>query len=315
MPTSTPTPAPTATATPIPGERQEARVVRVVDGDTIVVELGGQWHRVRYIGIDTPETHHPTEGADYLGYEATDANLALVGEGTTVVLQRDISETDQYDRLLRYVFVGDTLVNAEIVRQGLARMRFYEPDVLYKAEIEAALAEARQAKRGLHGPRPTPPAETPLLRRGKAWMTDPAGEAIRLRDDAARGEPAMVLPAGIEIRVVDAFWAPETAQWWYWVGVNEFNGWTTGDSLTKEEPAQVVPGPEERWKAYDWVEVRGPVTLYVKPGQAGPSAGRLSAGASVQVKGLSWDGVAGTWWYFVEAGTTEGWVRPDGLSK
>ena len=114
-PTATVEPTPTAvpTATPIPGERQEATVVRVVDGDTIVVEMEGTLYRVRYIGLDTPETHHPSEGATFLGYEAGDANLALVGEGTTIVMQRDISETDIYDRLLRYIWVGDTLVNAE----------------------------------------------------------------------------------------------------------------------------------------------------------------------------------------------------------
>jgi micrococcal nuclease len=317
-PTATPTQVPAATATPVPGERQQAQVVRVVDGDTIVVFLPGgaaddQWYRVRYIGIDTPETHHPSEGASYLGYEATDANWALVGEGSTVVLQRDISETDQYGRLLRYVFVGETLVNAEIVRQGLARVRFYEPDVLYKAEIEAALAEAREAKRGLHGPRPTRPAETPLLRQGAAWIHAAGGGAVRLREDAARGEPVMALPAGIEVRVVDAFWVPERQEWWYWVGVNEFNGWTTGEFVTKEEPAQIAPGPPERWKAYDWLETTGQVIAYVKPSADSQVAAELDAGAPVQVKGLSWDESAGGWWYRIEGKASEGWVQSSSL--
>ena len=69
----TPTAIPPATlpptATPIPGEKQQALVLRVVDGDTIVVELDGERHSVRYIGIDTPETHHPTDGADHLGLD------------------------------------------------------------------------------------------------------------------------------------------------------------------------------------------------------------------------------------------------------
>jgi hypothetical protein len=161
----------------------------------------------------------------------------------------------------------------------------------------------------------------PLLRRGKAWMSLPSaesassGEAVDLWNDAARGEPVMALPAGIEVRVVDAFWVPERQEWWYWVGVNEFNGWTTGEFLTKEEPARVAPGPSERWQAYDWLETAGSVAVHVGPNGASLVVSELDAGVSVQVKGLSWDPAATAWWYFIEAGRTEGWVQPDGLSK
>ena len=317
IPTVTPTPTATVipTATPIPGERQEARVVRVVDGDTIVVEMEERLYRVRYIGIDTPETHHPSEGANYLGYEAGDANLALVGEGTTIVLQRDISETDIYDRLLRYVWVGDTLVNAELVRMGLARVRFYPPDVLYEDEIMAALEEARAADRGLHGPRPTRPAETPLMRSGNAWLAGEAGGAVPLRYDAARGEPAMSLPVGLKVRVVDAFWVPERQEWWYWVGVNEFNGWTTGETIQREEAARPADGPEQAWKAYDWLETTQDVRLYAAPHLSSPSVGELAAGVAAQAKSLSWDAETGAWWYAIESADGEGWVLPDGFKR
>jgi endonuclease YncB( thermonuclease family) len=286
-----------------------------VDGDTIVVEMDGRLYRVRYIGIDTPETHHPSEGASYLGYEATDANLALVGEEATVVLQRDISETDQYDRLLRYIWVGDTLVNAELVRQGLARVRFYEPDTLYQAEIEAALDEARRADRGLHGPRPTRPAEPPLVRTGKAWTVAPEGESVGLRYDAARGNAELDFPAGLEVRVVDAFWVPEQQAWWYWIGVNGFNGWTTGEYIQREEPAATVPGPEEPWEAYDWLKTAGEVTVYGQPGGIAESVSVWAAGTPVQVKGLSWDASDDQWWYLVESTAGEGWVLPEGLER
>ena len=289
--------------------------MRVVDGDTIVVDMEGQRYRVRYIGIDTPETHHPSDGANYLGYEATDANLDWVGEGTTVVLQRDISETDQYDRLLRYVWVGDTLANAELVRQGLARVRFYEPDVLYQAEIEAALDEARKADIGLHGPRPTRPTEPPLVRTGKAWTVAPKGEAVDLYLGAARGNPERAFPAGLEVRVVDAFWVPEQQEWWYWIGVNGFNGWTTGEHIQRVEPAETVPGPQEPWEAYDWFETVEVVTVHGQPGGIAESVTEWAAGTPVQVKGLSWDEHESEWWYFVESPEGEGWVRPEGLER
>jgi micrococcal nuclease len=96
---------------------------------------------VRYIGDNTPESDQP-------GYdEATNANRALV-EGQTVTLVKDVSETDRYGRLLRYVYVGNTFVNAEMVRQGYAESATYPPDVQF-ADFFAQLAgEARVANLG-----------------------------------------------------------------------------------------------------------------------------------------------------------------------
>ena len=102
----------------------EATVTRVIDGDTIEVNLEGLIYRVRYIGIDTPEIGEPC--AD----EATEANRQLV-EGKTVWLEKDISETDKYGRLLRYVYVDDIFVNEELVRLGLALPSSYPPDMKY----------------------------------------------------------------------------------------------------------------------------------------------------------------------------------------
>jgi micrococcal nuclease len=320
-PAPTPTSQPTATAaltptaTPVPGEVQEARVLHVVDGDTIVVDLDGARHSVRYIGIDTPETHHPSEGADYWGYEATEANKALVREGSTVVLQRDVSETDQYGRLLRYVFVGDTLVNAELVRAGLARVLFYEPDVLYKHEIKAAETEAQTEKRGLYGPLPTPPAETPLLYKGAAWTTAPEGESAPLRYDPARGEPVMAFPSGAQVRVADAFWVPEVQEWWYWIGIKGFNGWTTGEYITREAPPDLAPGPEGRFEAYDWSTVATSATVYAVPDAGSEFVSVLDPGTPVQIVGLSWEASTGSWWYDVESTVAEGWIQPERLSK
>ncbi len=96
---------------PVDGET--ALVVDVIDGDTIDVRLGGDTYRVRYIGVNTPERDEPCY------FEATAANAVLV-EGQTVTLVRDVSETDRYGRLLRYVYAGPVFVNAELVAQGYA---------------------------------------------------------------------------------------------------------------------------------------------------------------------------------------------------
>ena len=119
-----------------------ARVIEVIDGDTIVIEGG---YHLRYIGIDTPEIHPELED---FGLEAWQANRELV-EGEMVRLEKDVSEIDKYGRLLRYVYVDDVFVNAELVRQGLAYAQAYPPDIKYQDYLEKLEQEARQAGRGM----------------------------------------------------------------------------------------------------------------------------------------------------------------------
>jgi micrococcal nuclease len=164
----TPSPAPTATAspslepgaTPAPpepvGPLQEAVVVRIVDGDTIWARFEGRDWRVRYIGIDAPEPRDVVP--EPWATEATAANRALVA-GQTVFLERDVSETDRFGRLLRYVWLpiapdeagADAwlLVNLELVRAGFARAVSFPPDVGYQEYLRAAEQDAREAGRGL----------------------------------------------------------------------------------------------------------------------------------------------------------------------
>lgn len=158
-PALTNTPQPTETASPaIPGGHQ-AQVVNVVDGDTIDVSINGQVQRLRYIGMDTP-----ARGDPYFD-EATAANASLVS-GQTVYLVKDVSETDQYGRLLRYIYLaGGTFVNAELVRQGYAQAATFPPDVRHESLFPELQAEARSAGRGLwSAPQATatspPPAPT-----------------------------------------------------------------------------------------------------------------------------------------------------------
>ena len=137
------------------GPTEEAQVVRVVDGDTIIVEVGGLEERVRYIGMDAPESVRPSFPIEEWGREASAANADLV-EGESVVLERDVSDTDRFGRLLRYVWLHEDtgewlLVNLELVRLGYANAGSFPPDVKYNDEMHTAEREARDADRGLWG--------------------------------------------------------------------------------------------------------------------------------------------------------------------
>ena len=96
----------------------EAIVKRVVDGDTIIVHYQGKEERVRLIGVDTPETVHPSKPVEYFGKEASGFTKKLLPVGTKVRLEFDHDLRDRYGRLLAYVYVGEALVNAEIIKQG-----------------------------------------------------------------------------------------------------------------------------------------------------------------------------------------------------
>ncbi len=122
--------------------RELYRVLRVVDGDTIVVE-GGE--HVRYLGVDAPETHGTPE---CYGREATERNRQLV-EGKRVRLEADRRDRDRYGRLLRWVWVDGTLVNEQLIREGYATVYRDEPAAKYMDRLLAAEAEARGRGAGL----------------------------------------------------------------------------------------------------------------------------------------------------------------------
>jgi micrococcal nuclease len=167
-----PTPALTA---PVGDVSDGVTVTRVIDGDTIEIAGGDPStsaqgspstsaqgrERVRYIGINTPETVDPRKPVQCFGVEASARNKELVG-GKVVRLVRDVSDRDRYGRLLRYVWAGDTFVNLALVREGYAAADTYPPDVAHAEEFRQAEAEARAAGRGLWSgcgaPPPPPPA-------------------------------------------------------------------------------------------------------------------------------------------------------------
>ncbi len=115
------------------------KVTEVIDGDTIKLESG---ETVRYIGIDTPEQ------GELLYDEATNKNKELV-EGKTVRLEKDVSETDIFGRLLRYVYIDGTFVNAKLVELGYAKATPYPPDTKYESVFSQLEGEAKNAGLGI----------------------------------------------------------------------------------------------------------------------------------------------------------------------
>lgn len=131
-----------------PTDGEAITVTRVIDGDTIEVNIEGTLYRVRYIGIDTPELDDERPEFCALAQEATRYNRQLV-EGQEVYLEKDVSETDHYGRLLRYVYIGDVFVNFELVSVGLAWSEAYPPDTKYQAVFDEAESKAMLAKIGI----------------------------------------------------------------------------------------------------------------------------------------------------------------------
>jgi micrococcal nuclease len=125
------------------------RVVRVSDGDTIRVRLAsGREERVRYIGIDAPETAKPGAPAECFADRAAAFNARLVG-GRAVRLVRDVEERDRYGRLLAYVYAGDTFVNSELLRRGYAQPLTVPPNVRNAERFRRLADDARRAGSGL----------------------------------------------------------------------------------------------------------------------------------------------------------------------
>lgn len=127
-------------------------VTEVVDGDTIKLETG---QAVRLIGIDTPETKDPRRPVGCFGKEASAQTKNLL-EDKRVILEKDVSETDKYGRLLRYVYLPldndqRLFVNDYLIREGFAYALTYPPDIKYNEQFREAERQSRDGNRGLWG--------------------------------------------------------------------------------------------------------------------------------------------------------------------
>lgn len=148
----------TPTTTPIPfptGQTVESKVTSVIDGDTIIVEGG---YIVRYIGINAPEVSKDTSGNKTVEQCFSDEsyleNKRLV-EGKIVKLVRDVSDTDKYGRLLRYVYVKDLLVNDYLIINGYAKTMTIKPDVKYYQKFKTSQIQAKSKNVGMWKACPT----------------------------------------------------------------------------------------------------------------------------------------------------------------
>lgn len=135
------------------GDPAVATVTRVVDGDTLAVEVAGRDERIRLLGIDTPESVAQDRPVQCFGKEASLALAGLAPEGTQLRLVLDAEARDRFGRLLAYAYrVDDDLfLNRWLVTEGFANAVVYEPNTAFATEFAAAEAEARAAGRGLWG--------------------------------------------------------------------------------------------------------------------------------------------------------------------
>ena len=128
-----------------------AKVHSVVDGDTIDISIGGKTERVRLIGVNTPETKHPTKGIECFGLEASAYLEQLLPKGTALRVERDVEARDIYGRLLLYVYVADTdlFINLELVARGFAQPMVFEPNTAHKLQFAQAATQAERSNIGL----------------------------------------------------------------------------------------------------------------------------------------------------------------------
>jgi micrococcal nuclease len=161
-------------------------VINVIDGDTIRIILDNHAVTVRLIGVDTPETVDPNSPAMCYGREASAFTTDMIERaGNRVLLEKDVSETDRYGRLLRYVWLehpdGRRMLNYELVSQGYAQVVTYPPDVRYADWFLQAQREAREQGRGLWGacgefgvPVSAPTPTSPSQQQAPAGNCDPS---------------------------------------------------------------------------------------------------------------------------------------------
>ena len=235
-----------AFATPPPYDERKTRVIAVVDGDTISVLISGFYERrVRYIGVDAPEMRR-----DCFASEATAANRQLV-LGKDVALERDVSDTDRFGRLLRYVYLPTgEMVNELLVRGGYAVARHYPPDTKYRARFEAAERQAQQANAGLWGacrPRATQvvPSPTPTLPPPPSPTPTQAAPTLIVVSEFlnVRAGPGIAYPKIGELArsaSVRALARSADGRWWQ-IAYGDGTGWVSADYVVEDQGVLALP--------------------------------------------------------------------------
>ncbi|MEK4439054.1 thermonuclease family protein [Paenibacillus sp. FSL K6-2862] len=129
--------------------RLPATLVEVTDGDTLKVKVNGKEEKVRLLLIDTPETVHPEKEEQPFGKDASNFVKKQVAKGN-ISLELDVSERDKYGRLLAYVWIGDKMLNEQLLEYGLARIAYiYPPNTKYVDQFEEIQKHARKEAKGI----------------------------------------------------------------------------------------------------------------------------------------------------------------------
>ena len=136
-----------------PQDRQSdlVKIAHVIDGDTVDIDIKGRTERVRLIGVNTPETKHPTKPIECFGPEASAYMTHLLPKGTTVRIERDVEARDRYGRMLLYLYLGsnDLFINLDLVARGYGTPMSIEPNTFHRNDFVRAAAQAEAANVGL----------------------------------------------------------------------------------------------------------------------------------------------------------------------
>ena len=137
--------------TPAPKSTVLYDVIRVIDGDTFVVDLDGTEERVRLIGVDAPESVHPDQSKNVPEGKTASAYMKTLLAGKQIALEFDIQKRDKYGRLLAYAYLDGNMVNLLLLESGNARLATYPPNIKHVDRLRKAQEQAQKEKIGLWG--------------------------------------------------------------------------------------------------------------------------------------------------------------------
>ncbi|MDP4180546.1 MAG: thermonuclease family protein [Bacillota bacterium] len=208
-----------------PVSLQKVMVSRFVDGDTIYIKYeNGEEKKLRFIGVDTPETKDPRKEVEYYGKEASDYTHSRLNN-KSVYLEKDVSDTDQYNRLLRYVWlepptsmseseIKSKMFNSILVLNGYAHASTYPPDVKYSKYFAQFQEEARTAGKGFWGTSLQSPTKAPEVTPSKAPQS--SIKQVAIADTVRRGQYASIKiqgKAGVTYNIIVTYKSgPSTAE-------------------------------------------------------------------------------------------------------
>lgn len=178
------------------------KIVRIVDGDTLIIDYNGVEERVRLIGVDTPESVHPdaTKNSEF-GKIASDFSKKYL-DGKEVTLELDVQERDKYGRILAYMYVGGQMYNKILLQEGMAKVATYPPNVRYVDDFKALEKTAREGNKGLWAyssdsaniSTPTTPIVTPNNSTSSNQYTDESGNGLIKGNISSSGEKIYHMP-------------------------------------------------------------------------------------------------------------------------